>query len=456
MLSAEDLAAELRAKAAELGVAAIGFAAASPMHEARRAIEQRKAAGLDAGMQFTFRAPERSTDPSRALPGAVSLVVVAWPYGPPHASADRPRARATDSTDRPKEDRLAPGRTAPGRLAAGPPPEDRSPEDRPPQRRPTATVALYARRDHYADLRAALNALAGVLKTYGWRARALVDDNALVDRAAAHRAGLGWFGKNCNILLPGRGSLFLLGSVVTDAPLPESGPVPDGCGSCRRCQVACPTGALVGPGTLDARRCLAWLLQAPGPFPFQYREALGGRIYGCDDCQTCCPVNLRAARGTAPAPGRSPAPGASSAPGPSPTPGPSPEPANPSGGSGEVDLLEVLSSTDAELLGRYGRWYIPRRDPRYLRRNALVALGNVADPQDGAVEAALLAYLQGADPLLRSHAVWAALRLGRHDLVDATQAAMGETPPEVRQELARREEVTVRPASSAEVAPARR
>ena len=369
-------------------MAAVGFASAAPMEGTRRAIEQRKAAGFDAGMQFTYRAPSRSTEPGRALPGAVSLVVGAWPYGT--------LARASG------------GPSEPGR--------------------PLASVARYAQKDYYADLRAALGALASVLQRHGWRTRVLVDDNALVDRAAAHRAALGWFGKNCNILMPGRGSWFVLGSVVTDAPLPTGDPVPDGCGNCRRCHDACPTGALVGPGVLDARKCLAWLLQAPGVFPFEYREALGGRIYGCDDCQTSCPVNIRAGRA---------AKELTSAELPAGTPtGP--------GAMSKVDLLELLSMTDAELLQRYGRWYIPDRDPKYLRRNALVVLGNVAVPQDPAVEAALLVYLRHADPLLRAHAVWAALRLGKGDLVDATQPRPAEAPPVVQQELQRRDEVNVR------------
>ena len=103
----------------------------------------------------------------------------------------------------------------------------------------------------------------------------------------------------------------MLGSVVTDAPLTEAAapptPVADGCGPCQRCLSACPTGALVGPGQLDARRCLAWLLQAPGVFPVEYREALGDRLYGCDDCQTVCPVNRLATVDTSP-PARSAAP----------------------------------------------------------------------------------------------------------------------------------------------------
>src|SRR5438105_6711215 len=135
------------------------------------------------------------------------------------------------------------------------------------------------------------------LEVDGWRARVLADDNALVDREAARRAGLGWYGKNANVLLPGAGSWFVLGSVVTDAPLPPADhEVPDGCGSCTRCLDGCPTGAIVAPGVVDARRCLAWLVQQPGSFPVELRAALGDRIYGCDDCQEVCPPNHRAER----------------------------------------------------------------------------------------------------------------------------------------------------------------
>ena len=124
----------------------------------------------------------------------------------------------------------------------------------------------------------------------------VADDNALVDREAAYRAGLGWYGKNANLLLPGEGSWFVLGSVVTDAPAaPPSRPrrCADGCGTCTRCLDGCPTGAIVAPGVVDARRCLAWLLQVEGAFPREHRVALGDRLYGCDDCQEVCPPNRR-------------------------------------------------------------------------------------------------------------------------------------------------------------------
>jgi epoxyqueuosine reductase len=344
------------------------------MDVTRRILEERKAAGLSATMQFTYRNPARSTDPSRLLPGAAALVVGAWPYG--------------------------------GEPLTG----------RPQDGRPKGIVARYSSRDHYADLEVALRGLADLLERAGWRARVVFDDNALVDRAVAERAGIGWFGKNSNVLLPGRGSWFLLGSVVTDAPLPVSTRVQDGCGPCRRCLASCPTGALVAPGVLDARRCLAWLLQATGVFPFEYRAALGGRIYGCDDCQDVCPANRLAARMS---------------------------PSEASGGQSsksdepEVDLLEMLAASGPALLARHGRWYIPERDPRYLRRNALIALGNVADGHSPEVQATLERYLDGPDDLLRAHAIWAAISAGRRDLV-TNRPGLAEDPSLlVQDELAR-------------------
>jgi epoxyqueuosine reductase len=273
-------------------------------------------------------------------------------------------------------------------------------------------VARYAWEDHYTPLRLALTAVARELEAAGWRCRVVADDNALVDREAAHRAGIGWYGKNANLLLPGRGSWFVLGSVVTDAPLATRGrPLADGCGGCTRCIDGCPTGAIVAPGVVDARRCLAWLLQADGPFPRDHRVALGARLYGCDDCQEVCPPNHRADR-TDPVALRA---------------GPGAQPV--------VDLLDLLAASDDDLMARFGRWYVPRREARYLRRNALVVLGNVADPGDPAVAAALCRALADDDPLVRAHAVWAVRRLGRSDLLSKVADVADDPDPLVRAEL---------------------
>lgn len=373
MTSLVELGDELRRVGRQAGLDAVGFARAEPFDETRRLIERRRGEGLAANMQFTYRNPGRSTDPRLALEGARSLVVGARGYL-----------------------RQDPGAAPPGH----------------------GRVARYSWVDHYAPLRRALGAVADRLQSEGYRTRVLADDNALVDREAARRAGIGWYGKNTNLLLPGAGSWFVLGSVVTDADLPPAIPVADGCGACRRCLPGCPTGALVAPGVLDARRCLAWLVQAEGVFPLEYRQALGDRLYGCDDCQEVCPINRRSAR-------RSP-----------------PAPAEP-GAQRSVDALEILASSDAELLERLGRWYIPRRDPRYLRRNALLVLGNAAHPDDRAALAAIRSALASTDALLRAHAVWAAARLGRRDLLGPVES---DPDPMVREELSRVESVPSRQA----------
>lgn len=352
---------ELRAIAEAHGITRTGVASAEVMHRARAELVRRRDAGLHDGMQFTYKNPHRSTDPGQAVRGARSVFVGARPY-----LLDEP-------------DRVA----AKDDAAALP-----------------ARVARYAWTDHYGPLREGLWAVARKLRADGWKAVAYADDNSMVDREIAHRAGLGWFGKNANLLLEGAGSFFVLGSVVTTAPLPIADqPVTDGCGTCRRCLDGCPTAAIVAPGVVDAGRCLAWLLQKPGWFPREHRVALGDRIYGCDECQEVCPptVHLGARRATGEAPSAVPV-----------------EP--------WIDALALLEADDDEVLARWGRWYLSDRDPRWHRRNALVIVGNAGDarPSAGArIATALTRYLAGDDPLLRGHAVWAARRLGLDHLLPA-------------------------------------
>jgi len=376
------------------GLAAVGIADAGVFVETREILHSRRRDGLNANMQFTYRNPDRSTDPSRILDGARSLVVGAWGYrredttGSGETSTDvtTPTAAGADQINIQSSDSVSTVATI-GPAAV----------------RAVGTVARYARHDHYRSLRRALDQIADRLRADGWRAVVVVDDNALVDRAAAHRAGIGWFGRNTLLLLPGLGSWYVLGSVVTDAPLEPSAPAgpsepAEGCGSCRRCITACPTGAIVADGVLDARRCLAWLVQAPGAIPVEFRTAMGSRIYGCDECQEACPINRVADRKHPPTPH---------------------EP----GAVATVALLDLLAATDSELLDAHGRWYIADRDPRYLRRNALVALGNVGDGRDLATVAALDRWARGDDELLAEHARWAREQIGRPDVPDARVGA---------------------------------
>ena len=344
----------LRELAEAHGVTHTGVTDASVLQRARAALDDRIQRGLDDGMQFTFRDPARSTDPQRAVRQARSVFVAARPY-------------LMDEPDRPVG--------------------------------PAGRVGRYAWVDHYAPLREALWAVAGRLRNDGWKAVAFADDNSIVDREVAHRAGIGWFGKNANLLVPGAGSWFVLGCVVTTAPLPAvDGAVPDGCGSCRRCLDGCPTGAIIEPGVIDAARCLAWVLQKPGAIPVHLREAVGHRIYGCDDCQEVCPPTVRLGP-KVPAPASNPASAGS--------------PVRP---RAWVDVVDLLRSDDHGVLARWGRWYLADRDPRWARRNALVVLGNCGVVSDE-VEAVLADYVAHRDPVLRDHAVWAARRLGITRLV---------------------------------------
>lgn len=335
------------------------------MEAARRQLLARLDAGLTDGMQFTFKNPLRSTDPGQAVRGARSVFVAARPYlMEPAADGAAADGAAADSG------------VQPDGVAAG----------------PLGRIARYAWEDHYAPLREALWAVARRLRADGWKAVPFADDNSIVDREVAHLAGIGWYGKNANLLLPGAGSWFVLGCVVTTAPLPPAAaPVADGCGTCRRCVDGCPTGAIFAPGVVDAARCLAWVLQKPGSIPVHLRAAVGDRLYGCDDCQEVCPPSVRFG------PRHLAAPGAASVGGPRPV----------------VPLLDLLEADDRGVLALWGRWYLADRDPRWVRRNALVALGNAgsAVAADARVAAVLARYRVHADPVLREHADWAANRL---------------------------------------------
>ncbi len=336
---------EIRIELKAHGITHVGVAPATPMLRARKALAERKASGFADNMSFTWRNPERSTTPTASVAGAQSILVAALPY------------LADDVTP------------ATGRRAH---------------------IARYARADHYSILRTALRSVARNLKMAGERAVAFADDNALVDREAAYRAGIGWFGKNANLLLPGAGSYFVLGSIITTAIYEPSQPVDDGCGSCTRCLDGCPTGAIVAPGVIDARRCLAWLLQKSGTFPTEMRAALGDRIYGCDDCQEVCPPTVRLGRRNM----------SSAAP-----------------GLGEwVDPLAMLTMSDDELLDTYGLWYFAERDPRWLRRNAMIVLGNTADPNDSETLDVLQSVIDGQDVVLAEHAQWAVDEIARRAL----------------------------------------
>src|ERR671937_2243235 len=242
------------------------------------------------------------------------------------------------------------------------------------------TLPRYAWRDYYAELRAKLDLLG---KRIGGRYRVFVDANQHVDREGAARAGVGFYGKNTVLITRRFGSWVVLGTLVTDAQIEPSAPLALDCGSCTRCIDACPTGALDEPGVLDSTRCLSYWTQAPGSIPERYRDALGDQVYGCDICQDVCPWNRGVEKRRA---GEQ----------------------LPADGEPVVSLLEWLEAPDPELRTRHERLYFPRNDPRYQRRNALVAAGNSGDRR---LADAIGAHCNDSDEMLSEHARWAAERL---------------------------------------------
>ncbi|MGZ4462120.1 MAG: tRNA epoxyqueuosine(34) reductase QueG [Gaiellaceae bacterium] len=334
-------AAELRAIAEELGLDVIGAARAEPYARTEREIRERRERGLFADMRFTMAHPEVSCHPETLLENARFVVSAALCY-------------------------YAPG------------PEPRVGEGKLPR---------YAWRDAYAELRAKLGELGGRL---GGSYRVLVDANQHVDREAAARAGIGFYGKNTMLITRTHGSWVVLGTLVTDAEVEPTPPLDLDCGSCRLCIDACPTGALDEPGTLDAGRCLSYWTQARSPIPEPYREELGSSVYGCDICQDVCPWNRGIEKRRAVAPPQA-------------------------GVEPTVSLVDWLREEPSELARRYDRLYVPRNDGRHLQRNALVALGNSGGPEH---EPLLEDRSKDADPFLAEHAAWALARLRQRIAAD--------------------------------------
>ncbi len=349
--SAVDLTDRIGAVLKRHGCAGHGITGAEPFPEMGSRLEEAVASGRSGGLPFTFRHPGTSSDARTSFPWARSIVVAALSYLPGAGS---------------------PGAPLPG----------------------TARIARFATRDHYRPLREALGEVAAMLGEAGHRAEVLVDDNRLVDRAAAVRAGVGWLGKSTLVLVPGAGPWVLLGSVVTDAGLPATAEMRRSCGPCTACLPACPTGAIVAPGVLDARRCLSAALQTPGWIAVELREAVGDRLYGCDGCLEACPPGDRLLAGAA-------APG------------------------GRVDVYAMLGTDDATLRAAVPHFYVPRNEGRWLRRNALVVLGNTGGPDAVGV---LSGYAAHRDPVLRGHAAWALGRIGDARSRAVLQRVVGGDP----------------------------
>jgi len=254
--------------------------------------------------------------------------------------------------------------------------------------------ARYARgRDYHNFVLKKLRRLARLVKALGpgVDARALTDVSPVLERAWAARSGLGFVGKNGLVIVPGQGSLILLGEVVTTLDLPPSVPMADRCGACTRCLDACPTSAFPAPFVLDARRCVSYLtIEHRSGIAEHLRSGVGEHLFGCDDCQTVCPFN--AARATRPAAGAGPF-------------APSPE------RWADMDLVALVGLTEAEFDAWAHGTPMRRAGRAGMARNAAIVLGNRADPD--AVPTLERAAAGDPDAAVREAAAWAIDRIRR-------------------------------------------
>ena len=250
----KQIQTDIKAWAAEFGFDRLGVARLQTQ-EALKFLDDWLARGRHGEMAYMARHRALRADPSQWVPGALSVLSVRMDYLPMQL-----------------EDAMA-------RLEDG----------------EQAAVSVYALgRDYHKLMRRRLQSLASRMEAeigpFGYRV--FSDSAPLFEKSFAQDAGLGWIGKHTNLIDRNTGSFFFLGEIVTDLPLPEDRPVSAHCGSCTACITACPTAAILAPYQLDARRCISYLtIELKGTIPLEFRQSIGNRIYGCDDCQLVCPWN---------------------------------------------------------------------------------------------------------------------------------------------------------------------
>jgi epoxyqueuosine reductase len=358
----------INAEAAALGFDLVGITSAEPLTHGGR-LRAWVAQGFAGDMGYMSRDVEQRVDPSRLLPGVRSIIVLAMNY---YTS--------------PTLSEASPGRGWISRYAWG--------------------------QDYHTVLRNKLEGLVAFIRDIEGDdvgARWYVDTGPILERELAWRAGIGWPGKNTNLINRRAGSWLFLGAILLDRELVYDAPATAHCGTCTRCIVACPTGALVAPGVLDARRCISYLtIELRGAIPRQLRPLMGTHIFGCDICQAVCPWNRRA-------------PVASEA------------AFLPRAGFAAPELIPLLGLSDDAFRARFRGSPITRAKRRGLLRNVAVALGNLRDLR---ALPALEGALHDAEPLIRGHAAWALGRIGGSGAQQVLQAALGtERNATVREEL---------------------
>ena len=379
-----DLKAIVQEYATELGFDLVRVTSAQDFSEDRAIALERTRAGLMDGLPwYSEKRINRGTRPQELLPGARSIICLGLNYYQPESPDER------DS-------------------------------------RPMGKVAQYARgRDYHKVIKQRMRAyVEGLSQKIGASvaARWYVDDGPMLDRAAAHRAGLGWFGKNTNILTSSLGSWVFLGQIITDLEIEPDPPLRKTCGNCVRCIDACPTGAIIAPYVIDNSRCISYLIiENRGSIPRELRPQMLDWVFGCDICQEVCPVNRKAT--------------------------PTAEPGFQKSELGLLDLIRLLELSEEEFRERFQGTPIMRAKRAGLKRNACVALGNLKDP--AAIPALCRALLE-EEPLVRGHSAWALGQIGGDQArLTLEQAALQEKDPDVLNEIADAVHQTLAPSSSA-------
>lgn len=376
-MDVQTLTQEVKSEARAAGFDLCGIATSAPFDLEGRALVDWVDRGYHGEMGYMANNAPRSGDPKKVVRDARALVVVGLYYGG-HEGTSGPEA------------------SDPGRPAG-----------------PQGRISRYAWGDDYHDvMEPRLRRVADYLLSRGARvARYYVDTGPVIDRAAARRAGIGWYGKNTLIITrSGHGSWVFLGEILTDLPLLPDHPDEGDCGRCRLCLDACPTGAIVAPYMVDARRCISYLtIEHRGPIPREIRSAIGDHIFGCDICQAVCPHNTK-------------------------TSGEShPEFAPRAQVGGRPALLSLLNMSEVEFRQWFSGSPLKRAKRSGLRRNVAVALGNLADPV--AVPGLLVALADG-DSLVRGHAAWALGQIGTEDAREGLRRRLAnEQDAWVREEI---------------------
>lgn len=364
ILTQVALTEAVKARAIELGFDRVAIGPADPP-EHGHAFEAWLAAGYAGTMEYIARGRAKRMDLQRVLPGARSVIALALNYYQGEAS----------------------------------------------EARGWAPVARYAwGRDYHEVMTPRLEKLLAFLQEVGApevRGKIYVDTGPVLERDLAARAGLGWIGKNTNLLHPQLGSFFFIGVILTTAELEFDTPLPDRCGTCRACLDVCPTQAFMAPYVLDARRCISYLtIENKGPISEELREGIGEWIFGCDLCQTVCPWNLKARE----------------------THEPTFRPSEPL-----PDLGELLELDDSGFRQRFAGTALTRAKRRGFLRNVAVALGNRRDPH---AVPALSRALGDPEPLVRQHAAWALGQVNTEEARAAlTRARNREQDPQVFREI---------------------